>query len=172
MMGGNPRKLWLFYSVAISIFGLCQVISNWVERTLPQHEPQAVLPFLNLTHVRNYGGIFGIAQGMGWVIALLASLVLLMVVVFIHKGQVMRAFEYACYGLIVGGGCANVCDRIVYGSVIDYLDVQGIPYWNYIFNAADLSIHVGIWPLILYGLLSRKKPDEGTEPAKPVEGAS
>ncbi|MCB1051159.1 MAG: signal peptidase II [Acidobacteria bacterium] len=171
-MTSSSRRLGLFYGVALTIFGLCQIGSYFVESKLNQHEPHSIFPFLNLTHVRNYGGIFGISQGMGWAFALGASLVLLLVVVFIHKGQVMRPFEYACYGLIVGGGWANVCDRIIYGSVIDYFDVQGIPHWNYIFNAADVSIHLGIWPLILFGLFSRKKSDEPGDPAKPAEGAS
>jgi signal peptidase II len=43
-------------------------------------------------------------------------------------------------------------DRVIYGSVIDFIDVQNIPLWNYIFNTADLMIHVGIWPMLALSL--------------------
>ena len=36
--------------------------------------------------------------------------------------------------------------------VIDFIDIQNIPFWSYIFNTADLMIHVGIWPMLALSL--------------------
>ena len=49
----------------------------------------------------------------------------------------------------MGAAAANICDRLVYGAVIDFIDIQGIPYWHYIFNIADTAIHLGVWPLVI-----------------------
>ncbi|MEC7765651.1 MAG: signal peptidase II, partial [Pseudomonadota bacterium] len=62
-------------------------------------------------------------------------------------------YEYICFGFIVGGGGSNILDRLVYGSVIDFINIQQIPYWNYIFNTADLMVHVGIWPMLILSFL-------------------
>ena len=43
---------------------------------------------------------------------------------------------------------------LAYGAVIDFIDIQGIPRWNYIFNTADVAIHVGLWPLAIGTLVS------------------
>ena len=40
--------------------------------------------------------------------------------------------------------------------MIDYNKRAALSWWNYIFNLADVMIHIGIWPMILYGLLARK----------------
>jgi len=55
---------------------------------------------------------------------------------------------------------------LVYGSVIDFIDIQHIPYWSYIFNTADLMIHVGIWPMLILSFLtssSTTDPENGSE---------
>ena len=149
-----------FYCAAGLILVLCQVVSAIVEKHLPLGQSKEWTSFLFLTHVRNHGGVFGVLQGMGWVFALGASLVLVLVVVFLHRSSGLKPFEYVCYGFIVGGGLSNVIDRIIYGSVIDYIDVQGISWWAYIFNLADVSIHVGIWPVLLLSLVPAKGEKE------------
>jgi signal peptidase II len=70
-------------------------------------------------------------------------------------------YQCVCFGLIVGAALSNVADRLVYGAVIDFLDVQGIPYWDYVFNPADVAIHLGAWPLVL-GTLFTRDPGSGT----------
>ena len=59
------------------------------------------------------------------------------------------------FSLIIGGGIGNIFDRIVYGSVTDflYLDFGGI-FKTGIFNIADLSVTTG---MILILISSFKK---------------
>lgn len=144
-----------YYVPMGAAFGLAQLsnaaVNTWIE--VGQSVP--VTGFLHLTHVRNFGGIFGVQQGKGWIFAAISVLVLSAVFVYVHRNKKLKTIELLCLGLIVGGGLSNVCDRFLYGSVVDYLDVRGIPHWSYVFNAADVLIHLGIWPIILIGLFHR-----------------
>jgi len=146
-----------FYLAAGSAVLAAQLGSYLVDSRLSLGQSIELFSFLHLTHVRNFGGIFGFGQGMGWVFAAVSGLVLLAVVYYVHRVKEIRPIERLCFGLIVGGGASNIIDRMVYGSVIDYVDIRGVPMWTYIFNTADVLIHCGIWPIIILSLVPIKR---------------
>ena len=103
---------------------------------------------------------------MGWIFGLIGFSLLIAVVTYLWFGKEVKHYEYVCFGFIVGGGGSNILDRLVYGNVIDFIDIQHIPYWNYIFNTADLMVHVGIWPMLILSFLSSTSttdPENGSE---------
>ncbi|MFH0770115.1 MAG: signal peptidase II [Candidatus Peregrinibacteria bacterium] len=57
------------------------------------------------------------------------------------------------YGLIMGGGLANLLDRAMDGLVTDYIQVGSFP----VFNVADSCISIGVAILLLEVLVSRKR---------------
>ncbi|MDB5016231.1 MAG: lspA [Mucilaginibacter sp.] len=59
--------------------------------------------------------------------------------------------------LIVGGGFGNVYDRIMHGSVTDFMHINFIIFQTGIFNVADLSITTGVIILLIQNLV--KKPE-------------
>ncbi len=59
--------------------------------------------------------------------------------------------------LILGGALGNVHDRIVYGSVVDFIEVHIFSYHWPDFNLADSSIVIGACLLFLDSLLPRSK---------------
>ncbi len=141
--------------------GLCllvaQLVGYWVNASIPEGSSLQINALLNFTHVRNHGGVFGMAQGQGWLFGALSVLLLAGVCAYLWFGAVLARVEYLCFGLIVGGGASNILDRWVYGSVIDFIDVQGIPYWHYVFNTADVMIHSGIWPMLALTLFASRE---------------
>lgn len=141
--------------------GLCllvaQLVGYWVNASIPEGSSVQINALLNFTHVRNHGGVFGMAQGQGWLFGALSVLLLAGVCAYLWFGAVLARVEYLCFGLIVGGGASNILDRWVYGSVIDFIDVQGIPYWHYVFNTADVMIHLGIWPMLALTLFASRE---------------
>ena len=145
----------LFFIMGFLALGVSQTSSFLVETHLAQGRSVKVFDYLYMTHVRNHGGIFGLFQGKGWLVALVSVVFLAGLVLFVVFGSRVRKFEYLCFGLIVGGGISNVLDRVFYGSVIDFIDIRGIPHWHYIFNAADVCIHLGVWPLLLLSFFMR-----------------
>ena len=141
--------------------GLCllvaQLVGYWVNASIPEGSSVQINALLNFTHVRNHGGVCGMAQGQGWLVGALSVLLLAGVCAYLWFGAVLARVEYLCFGLIVGGGASNILDRWVYGSVIDFIDVQGIPYWHYVFNTADVMIHLGIWPMLALTLFASRE---------------
>ena len=51
--------------------------------------------------------------------------------------------------LIIGGAAGNLIDRIVAGSVVDFVDVYWRTYHFWAFNVADSAITVGVAIMIL-----------------------
>ncbi len=49
----------------------------------------------------------------------------------------------------MGGAAGNLLDRVVAGSVIDFVDVYWRTYHFWAFNAADSAITVGVIIMIL-----------------------
>ncbi len=146
----------IFCAIATFTLACAQAAGWWVNGSIPVNSTVEWNGFIHFTHIRNYGGIFGLMQGQGWLFGVLSLALLGGIVVWLYFGAGVSRFEFACFGCVAGGGFSNVLDRLIHGSVIDYINLQHIPYWNYIFNLADVMIHIGIWPMILYGLLARK----------------
>lgn len=85
--------------------------------------------------VYNQGIAFGFLPSNWW---LLVNLVLISILFFWTKGGIAS-------GLIIGGGLANILDRIIQGRVVDFIDLH---FWP-VFNLADLFICLGVAVLIL-----------------------
>lgn len=66
---------------------------------------------------------------------------------------------------IVGGGIGNLFDRIMYGSVTDFVFIDLGWAQTGIFNMADVSVCVGVGLIILPMLKRNKKSDSETAAA-------
>src|SRR5438309_11984755 len=51
--------------------------------------------------------------------------------------------------LIIGGAAGNLLDRVVSGSVVDFVDVYWRTYHFWAFNVADSAITIGVAIMIL-----------------------
>ena len=57
--------------------------------------------------------------------------------------------------LLIAGTIGNLIDRILYGGVRDFINIQ---IFNFpIFNFADIMLSVGVWIRILSVMLEKKK---------------
>lgn len=130
--------------------------------------------FLRFTFVYNPGGAFGINIGnflLYTAVSLLA--VVIVVIYFIKVPSADRIAKY-CLAFVVGGAIGNQIDRISYGQVVDFIDVNTIditiPAFNllgfefsgyqlyrwYVFNIADAAITLGLLGFIIYLLIQDK----------------
>ncbi|MDD9891402.1 MAG: signal peptidase II [Gammaproteobacteria bacterium] len=160
-MSAKSTNLSLYFGIVLGVLACSQLIGYWVNNNIALNTTWEINGLIHFTHIRNYGGIFGLAQGMGWLFGLISVSVLGAVTAYLWLGKEVSRYEFICFGFIVGGGASNILDRLIYGSVIDFIDIQHIPYWNYVFNTADMMIHIGIWPMLLISIIWQ--PDKSSE---------
>ena len=100
--------------------------------------------FLNITYVRNTGAAWSILDNNTWIVTVISLLIIIGIIYYVYRNRVSKKILKIGYGLILGGAIGNFIDRIVYGYVIDFIDID-IFGWNYpIFNLADMFIVVGV----------------------------
>jgi len=138
--------------------------SKWfVERQLPLHQPQEIIPgFLNFTHVQNTGVAFGMfaanGNGRGTLILTILGLVALVVVgVYFWRTSIHDRLMLTSLALILGGAVGNLLDRVAAGSVTDFIDAYVGTYHWHTFNVADSAITIGICLMAVEILLAGKK---------------
>lgn len=66
---------------------------------------------------------------------------------------------FAC---VIGGGIGNLYDRLVYGSVTDFMHIDFGIFQTGVFNMADVSIMTGVAIVIIGSFLDRPKQDQVT----------
>nr|Q0I1V9.1 RecName: Full=Lipoprotein signal peptidase; AltName: Full=Prolipoprotein signal peptidase; AltName: Full=Signal peptidase II; Short=SPase II [Histophilus somni 129PT] len=118
-----------------------------VVKNFSLYESINILPFFNLTYVRNHGAAFSfLADHAGWqkyFFILLALVVSFMILFFLYKNQATQKLQNTGYALMVGGALANAADRAYHGFVVDFFDFYW-QQWHYpVFNIADVAICIG-----------------------------
>ena len=77
------------------------------------------------------------------------SIIILGILFYYLKTRDISKLESVGYGLIVGGALGNLFDRVIYGYVIDFIDIYIFGYDYPIFNIADIAIVFGVIILII-----------------------
>jgi len=111
--------------------------------------------FASLQYSHNAGVAFGmkLPGGVQEVAILIALIVVVIVAVREARRLPASRFPLTAFGLILGGGIANVVDRVRDGYVTDFFQVGTFP----IFNIADSCITIGVIILLLEAVIQRKR---------------
>jgi signal peptidase II len=133
---------------------------------LAAHQTVELLPFLALRRAYNYGAAFsflGDASGwQRWFFIVLAFVVMGVLVAWLRRLPAGDTTARVGLVLILGGAAGNVIDRLVYGYVIDFIDLfYGSWHWP-TFNIADSAIFVGAFLLLLDAFRGRRKTSPAT----------
>ena len=158
---GPGKSLALLFGIASAALAVDVVTKVAVVANLEGNPPVKVLGGLfYLDVLRNPGAAFSLATGLTWVLALLAIVVVGVIVWLAPK---LRSAGWATgLGLVLGGACGNLADRIfrapgpLQGHVVDFLSflAPGGQVWP-VFNVADSCIVVGGVLVVLLSLLGR-----------------
>lgn len=112
--------------------------------------------FFRLTLTSNDGGAFGLFQGFGSWITLLAAGVSLGILGVLLWGPPHRLAMTAGLIGIAGGALGNLTDRLTQGAVIDFLELRWRELSWPVFNLADTAIVIGTG-LVLLALLTHER---------------
>ena len=105
--------------------------------------------FFNITYVHNNGAAWSLFSGNRFFLIAIAIVALIFIYYFLLKNKKLSKIETITYILLIGGIVGNLCDRILFGYVIDYFDFNIFGYEFPIFNIADIAIVVGVILLIV-----------------------
>ncbi len=140
-------------ALALAVFVADQAVKRMVEGSMGLGESIPVVSgVLHITYIENSGGAFGLLEDSP-LLLLVGSVVAVGVVLFMLLTQPPSAAMAAGCGLVLGGAAGNMLDRVVSGSVVDYVDLRVWP----IFNIADIGIVLGVAALLLAALRTPEK---------------
>ena len=148
------------------IYGLILVIvaldqwSKWAIKTsfnLYQSKP-VIQDLLHFTYVTNDGMAFGLSFPGGKHVLLIMTILLTgFIVGFLWKEKNGHPLIKYGLALILSGAIGNLIDRLLYGKVVDFLDLMiGNFHW-YIFNIADSSVTIGMILFIIHSIYIEQK---------------
>ena len=122
-------------------------------------DPQSVIPgFFNLVYVRNEGAAWGMFGGQQLLLVLLSAGVLIALAVY-HRKLLNPTLDHRiALGLMVGGICGNLIDRIRVGWVTDFLDFYVGSYHWPSFNVADSAICIAVGIYLLSSFWHTRHP--------------
>ena len=148
------------------IYGLIVVIvaldqwSKWAIKTsfnLYQSKP-VIQDLLHFTYVTNDGMAFGLSFPGGKHVLLIMTILLTgFIAGFLWKEKNGHPLIKYGLALILSGAIGNLIDRLLYGKVVDFLDlIIGNFHW-YIFNIADSSVTIGMILFIIHSIYIEQK---------------
>lgn len=152
-MSGKTRLVTVWLAIILITDQATKLI---VDRTMPLHSSIPIIDnFFNLTYIRNTGAAFGIFAGSAEIFRR-PFLIIVSIAAIVFIINMLRRLRGAETGLItalafiLGGAVGNLIDRLIYGEVIDFLDVHWSGYHWPAFNIADSFITVGVAITIFY----------------------
>jgi signal peptidase II len=148
---GRRLEMWLPIVVVV----LDQLTKALVRMKVPLHESVTIVPGLvDFTHVRNTGAAFGFLNFVDFpfktlALAIVATAALVGVGLYALSLSHHQLLARVGLALIIGGAAGNLIDRLVQGSVVDFVDVYWRSYHFWAFNVADSAISIGVAVMIL-----------------------
>lgn len=161
--------VYIALAVAAGLIGIDQLTKILIDANMQLHDSVSLIAFgdtqvLNLTYERNTGAAFSILEGKQIFLVIITAIVIVGMIWFMLSGRTKKPQYIWCMSLIVAGGIGNLIDRIIRGSVVDFIDFKIIKFA--VFNFADICAVVGSIGLLLFVIIeeikeSKKKKETG-----------
>lgn len=162
---GQRRVLGSTAMISLTVVAADALSKHWAESSLPGHP--RTLGFLTLRLTHNTGVAFSIGAGGSRLLVLAATAA---VVLLVAVAAMRNRLPVAPAALVIGGGLANLLDRLPDGRVTDFLDLR----WWPVFNGADTAIVLGAGLLAFFSLVEqrrvRRSPGPGSGDAAGLSG--
>tara|TARA_B100000900_G_scaffold59502_2_gene44927 strand:- start:3303 stop:3791 length:489 start_codon:yes stop_codon:yes gene_type:complete len=161
-MNRNKNKYYLITSIVTLSIALDQLSKIWVRNNFENYiETSIIGNVFTLIKVENTGAFLGMGSELSEIprillLIILPVIVLISITTYTFLEKTLDKFSVIGFSLIIAGGTANIFDRIVYGSVTDFLYLNfGSIFKTGIFNIADLSVTTGMILILISSFKSR-----------------
>ena len=119
--------------------------------------------FLRYTYIENPGMAFGIQIGNKMLFTVFSIIASIIVFIYLLRTRGNQRYVKLALAFILGGAIGNLVDRLLYGSVVDFIDVGiGELRWP-VFNIADSAVSIGMVLLIVLILFDKNAVEEVKE---------
>jgi signal peptidase II len=159
----NLLKILLILSILGFTIGCDRVSKNMVREKMHYNERINLLGnHLTITKVENTGAFLSLGNRLPkpvklWIMIILPIVVLGLTFLAVFTKNNMSMLTIAGLCSITGGGIGNIYDRIMQGSVTDFLHMDFFLFQTGVFNMADVFIMTGMFLILLDMFLQRKK---------------
>ena len=149
---GTVRGMLPWLGLALLLFLVDQFTKVLILGHYALGDSTYVTSFFNIVRVHNPGAAFSfLASASGWQRWFFTALgigaaVFIVWLLRSHSNQRLFAFSMAC---LLGGAVGNVVDRVLYGYVVDFVQLHYAGWAFPAFNVADAAITCGAVGMIL-----------------------
>ncbi len=153
MTGARATALTRAGFTMLVAVGVDQLAKALVRGSIDPGQTISLVPGIDLVRVANEGVAFGLLNGLSSAILILIGVLFTAAlgVVLVREAE-PRPDLWLPIGLLAGGAIGNLIDRIVDGSVTDFVQ---LPHWP-AFNVADIEITAGVL-LLVWALLAEQE---------------
>lgn len=156
----------LILVVLVSNVGCDQVSKTIARNSLGDHQIVSLVnDHIKLMKVENKGAILSAGSDLPLFLRIILLNILPLVVLGLAGFYVFTKTNLSrlttigtCF--VIGGGLGNIYDRMVYGSVTDFLHIDFVIFRTGVFNLADVSIMIGAF-VIMFEVVRHRKIEVG-----------
>lgn len=146
------QTAWRWWWLILLLIALDQLTKQLVHQQMALYDSIELLPFFNLTYVRNYGAAFSFLSDAGgwqrWFFTGIAVGISVVIAIWMSRLNRSQTKLSLALSLVLAGAIGNLIDRSIYGYVIDFFHLY-YQNWHYpAFNIADSVICIGAALLI------------------------
>jgi len=171
-MKNKITRIILVLGIIGANIGLDQWTKIWARTNLQFQAPRSYWDgFFKLLYVENKGAFLSLGSNLpdglrslllhAFPVVLLGGITL-----YTMFSKAINKWQVIGMSFIIGGGVSNVYDRILFGSVTDFMNMGLLGIRTGIFNFADVSIMVGLGFMLPFAF---RKDKETVEPVAQEE---
>lgn len=177
-MNTTAKRIAVIVLIIVANVVLDQVTKSMA---VDQLQGKAATYYLNdmfaLTFAENDGAFLSLGSDMNGTLQFILLKALPVIMLFLLTfytffSKELNRWQIIALSFILGGGISNIYDRLLYGKVVDFMNMGIGDLRTGIFNFADVSIMIGIGIFLFSNLLDRKKAKPIPESIQPSPDAS
>ena len=155
------RNIAIFL-ILISNFGCDQISKNVVRKNVGFYQTISVVEnIVTITYVENTGAFLSIGAGLPHTMKVILLSVIPLIVLFFGVAYILlkrnlTLMSALALSFAIGGGIGNIYDRLMHGSVTDFLHINLGFFQTGIFNMADVSIMMGMFIFFIQSYTRQK----------------
>ena len=158
----SKRSIYIILVIVLTVI-VDQISKILVRANInPDEQIQLIGEYFIMMNVENEGAFLGMGSDLNETLRIILLLILPILVLgfvlrYIIKDKTLDNWSLFAFSSIIGGGIANVFDRIAYGSVTDFFYIKLTDVLRTgIFNMADLSVTTGMIILVIISFKKKK----------------